>query len=411
MNILYYDCFAGISGDMNLAALIDLGVDKDFLISELKKLKIQGYTINVSAGNKKGISGIRVEVVLMNETSVINIPNITIPVTQKHKNNHEHRNLADIEAIINNSELNKNIKELSKKIFIKIAEAEAKVHGKALNEIHFHEVGAVDSIVDIVGAAICIDYLKPDKIISSPIQLGSGIVKCEHGSFPVPAPATAEILKNIPVKTGLIPFESTTPTGAAIVATLASEFQLVTDFTIEKVGYGIGHKDSEIPNVLRVYWANTTKSFFPTEQAYIVECNIDDMNPEIYEYLINKALSLGADDVFLSNIIMKKTRPAITLSVLCKPNLINTFIGFLLQETTTLGVRQYAVTKHVLNREIIEIETIYGKVKVKKSFSGAETIKFKPEYDDCLRIAKDKQISLIQVMNEINKTLSNLKIQ
>ncbi len=263
MKVLYYDCFCGISGDMNVGALLDVGVDEDYLRQELSKLNLDAeYELQVKKDNKQGISGTRVDVVLKNamhvqEPSDHHHHEAQISIESDnhhtHRDHHAHRNLQDIESIIINSSLNDKVKKLSLTIFMKIAEAEAKVHGKPLDEVHFHEVGAVDSIIDIVGAAVCLDYLKVDKIIASAVQLGGGFVKCAHGIIPVPAPATVEILKNIPVKSGIVPFETTTPTGAAILAANVGTFTDHMDFSIEKIGYGIGHRELEIPNVLRVF--------------------------------------------------------------------------------------------------------------------------------------------------------------
>lgn len=245
MKVLYYDCFCGISGDMNLAALIDLGVPKEYLINELSKLKLNSeYEMKIEKSEKLGIAGTRVDVVLKDELN--DKPHV-------HHHEHHHRNLKDIEEIIISSNLSDKVKKRSLDMFMKVAEAEAKVHGKTLYEVHFHEVGATDSIVDIVGAAICLDYLKLDKVIASPVQVGGGFVKCAHGLMPVPAPATVEILKGIPINSGIVQFETTTPTGAAILAANASEFTQKIDFSIQKIAYGIGHRDLEIPNVLRVY--------------------------------------------------------------------------------------------------------------------------------------------------------------
>ncbi|MDF2803229.1 MAG: hypothetical protein K0S61_3132 [Anaerocolumna sp.] len=271
MRILYYDCFCGISGDMNLAALIDLGVPKEYLLQELSRLNLNSeYEVIVEKAAKLGITGTRVDVILKN--SSINKEEQSEQSLHKHEHihaheethdghihqhnhthEHHHRNLKDIENIINSSELKDNVKKLSLEMFMKVAEAEAKVHGKDLYEVHFHEVGAIDSIVDIVGAAICLDYLNVDKIIASPVQVGGGFVKCAHGLMPVPAPATVEILRNIPINAGIVEFETTTPTGAAILATNVKEFTTKISFSIGKVAYGIGHRDLEIPNVLRVY--------------------------------------------------------------------------------------------------------------------------------------------------------------
>lgn len=254
MKVLYYDCFCGISGDMNLGALIDLGVDKNYLINELSKLNLDSeFEIKIEKSVKNSISGTRVDVILKGHHHEESNSGDNHHVHEQH---HHHRNLHDIKNIINSSSLEDSIKKVSMNIFMKVAEAEAVVHNKPIDEVHFHEVGAVDSIIDIVGAAICLDYLKVDKILASPVQVGGGFVKCAHGIIPVPAPATVEILKNIPIKTGIVQFETTTPTGAAILAANVEQFIDKVDFSIEKIGYGIGHRDLEIPNVLRVYLGN-----------------------------------------------------------------------------------------------------------------------------------------------------------
>lgn len=262
MKILYYDCFAGISGDMNLGAMIDIGVDKEYLLKELSKLNISDeYEIKIKKDMKKGIQGTKVDVILKHEHTHDNKEDHNGHCNNIHEGEHHHehlhehvhRNLKDIEDIINGSTLNDNVKKLSLNMFMKVAKAEGKVHGKPLDEVHFHEVGATDSIIDIVGAAICLDYLKVDKIMASNVELGGGFVKCAHGLIPVPAPATVEILKGIPVKSGVVPFETTTPTGAAILSGNVDEFSEIKEFLIDKIGYGIGQRDVDIPNVLRVY--------------------------------------------------------------------------------------------------------------------------------------------------------------
>jgi uncharacterized protein (TIGR00299 family) protein len=270
MKILYYDCFCGISGDMNLGALLDLGVDKEYLRQELAKLNLDDeYELQIKKDIKKGISGTRVDVVLKNEVHTHEPSQESVhdhlhhqghqehhhhqSALIEHTHHHDHRGLKDIENIINSSSLSDTVKKISMDMFMKIAEAEAKVHGKPLLEVHFHEVGATDSIIDMVGAAIVLDYLKVDKIMSSSIQVGGGFVKCAHGIIPIPAPATVEILRGIPIKSGLVSFETTTPTGAAILSASVETFTDKMDFSIEKIGYGIGHRELEIPNVLRVY--------------------------------------------------------------------------------------------------------------------------------------------------------------
>ncbi|MFL0267129.1 nickel pincer cofactor biosynthesis protein LarC [Candidatus Clostridium radicumherbarum] len=401
MKILYYDCFSGISGDMNLGALIDLGVNKDYIINELSKLNISGYKIEVSIDNRRGITGTRVDVIL--------------DIEEEH-HHHEHRNLKDVETIIDKSFLSDDVKSLSKKIFLKVAAAEAKIHGKPINEVHFHEVGALDSIVDIVGAAICLDYLKIDKILSSPVELGGGFVKCAHGIFPVPAPATTEILKNVPVKMGAVNFETTTPTGAAILAAAVTEFNDKKEFKIIKIAYGIGHRDTEIPNVLRVYLGevvaedilkkeeNTSRGK-EIEDAVMIECNIDDMNPELYDFTMERLFKAGAMDVFLTPIIMKKGRPGIKLTVLSSEDLEAELTSIILRETTTLGVRKYLVKKTMLKREGSIINTRFGEIRIKTSFLNGEIIKVKPEYEDCKRIAYENNIPIRVVYEEVNNNL------
>ena len=310
MKILYYDCFAGISGDMNLGAMLDLGVDQKYLLKELGKLPIDSYKIKVYKDKRGGITGTKVDVI--------------VPPQKKTSSRHtlKKRTFRDITRMIKQSNLSANVKKISLDIFTRLARAEGKIHGHKIEDVHFHEVGAIDSIVDIVGAAICLDYLKVDKVISSPIQVGSGIINCSHGTLPVPAPATAEILQGIPIKTGLVPFEATTPTGAAIIASTATSFTEKIDFTPQKIGYGLGSKDSSIPNVLRLFLgeisANAAKADDPeTGEAVIIECNIDDMNPELYDALMERLFAAGAHDVFFTPIIMKKSRPAVMVSVLC----------------------------------------------------------------------------------------------
>jgi len=316
--------------------------------------------------------------------------------------------LRHVEELVNQSTLSPKVKSLSLKIFDLIAVAEGRVHNISKERVHFHEVGALDSIADIVGAAICLDYLKVDKVMSSPIQLGGGIVKCAHGIMPVPAPATALIVQNVPVKTGLVQHEATTPTGAAILVATVDEFTEKIDFPIKKTAYGIGQRDvSEVPNVLRVYLSESDEYADSTrlEEAWMLECNIDDMNPEWYDHLFCKLFDAGASDVFLTPIIMKKSRPANMLSVLCNKNNVPEMKVIIFNNSTTIGLREYPVTKTVLERQEKEIETELGKVRVKcSSFQGKE-IRFKPEFEDLKKLAIQHGISLNEVEKIINKRL------
>jgi uncharacterized protein (TIGR00299 family) protein len=411
--ILYYDCFAGISGDMHLAAMINAGVDADYLINELKKLPLSGYSIGVKNIISHGINSTQVDVQISRENSSSHPKELIY----NHHSNHSHtdmlsnqpgsnRTYSQIKEIILNSTLSEKVKNMSLAIFEKVAYAESFVHQVPVDEVHFHEVGAVDSIIDIVGAAICIDFINPDKILSSPIELGSGTIHCAHGIYPVPAPATAEILKNIPVSIGKIPFEATTPTGAAIISAMVQEFKSNPSFVIEKIGYGAGHKDSDIPNVLRVLiGSGNEQSSYLNESAIVIECNIDDMNPEVYETVIENLFVAGAQDVYISPIMMKKMRPAQKISVLCKDDIRDKVITILLHNTTSLGVREYKVEKWMLHRETIEIETSLGKVRIKRAYDN-DFEKFKPEYDDCIKIAKEMNMPLMQVINIIQKEMT-----
>ena len=390
MKVLYYDCFSGISGDMHLGAMLDLGVEPGVLTGQLELLELDGYEIRISKDHRKGISGTRVDIVV-------------------EKTDH-HRNLDDITGIISNSRLSDTVKGKSLSMFRKLAEAEARVHGKDIKEIHFHEVGAVDSIVDIVGAAICLEELKPEHIISSTVELGGGFVKCAHGTFPVPAPATAEILTGIPVSSGAVQSEATTPTGAVIIACNADEFGTMKGLRITKTAYGIGHRDHDIPNVLRIFWAEREETFATpgnSHQAVLVECNIDDMNPELYGYVMEKLFDAGADDVFITPIIMKKARPASKLSAICNPDKEDTVIQAVLSHSTSLGVRSYRVTKTLLDREYTKIPTRYGEVTLKNAIYKGRKLKSKPEYEDCIRLAREHNVPVQKIYDEIARMVND----
>lgn len=383
MKIISYDCFSGISGDMNLGAMIDLGIDKTFLISELNKLNLEGWELIVQKDQRHGITGTKVTV-------------------KQTRHEHSHRHLSDIEQIINNSELDSSTKELSRKIFMKIAVAEAYVHGISIDEVHFHEVGAVDSIVDIVGAAICFNALKVDGVHVSTVELGGGLVKCDHGMLPVPAPATAEILKGLPVKKQGVNFEATTPTGAAIIAALGTDFNSDLAFKIEKTAYGVGQKESpDVPNLLRVFLGET---FANTESGHValhLECNIDDMNPEFFEFISERLFKSGASDVFLSNVMMKKGRPGIVLNVICETETADSVKSIIFRETTSLGIRTFPFRKDTLVRKLESLRTIYGEVRIKRSYYKETEVSCKPEYDDCRRIALENGIPLKEVYNNL----------
>ena len=430
MKILYYDCFSGISGDMNLGAMLDLGVSRDTLINGLQKLNIEGWKLEITRDQRHGISGTRVTVVTDDPESSGNDHDHMHDHGNDHVHNHEHghdhmhahgqdhghdhehnhvhdhhtghRNMADIEKIINGSSLPERVTGLAMKIFSRIAVAEAAVHDKPVNEITFHEVGAIDSIVDIVGAAICYDALGVDRAYVSEIELGSGMVRCEHGLLPVPAPATARIITGFPVHTGGVDFEATTPTGAAIVTALAGPLPAGMNFTISATGYGIGQKNNPSrPNILRVWLAETEQGKEKGHEAFLVECNVDDMNPELSDYITARLFAAGAGDVWFTPVIMKKGRPAFTVSVICEEEQKDAVREILFTESTTIGLRVTPFIKETLHREFEEIETHFGKVVIKKSFFNNRLVSVKPEADRCAAIASETGLPMKQVIQEI----------
>ncbi|HPT21786.1 MAG TPA: nickel pincer cofactor biosynthesis protein LarC [Bacteroidales bacterium] len=393
MKILSYDCFSGISGDMNLGAMIDLGVDKSYLVNELGKLNLPGWELDVQKEQRHGITGTKVTV-------------------KQTRHEHAHRHLSDIEKIIDSSELDTKTKDLSKKIFLKIASAEASVHGVPVDHVHFHEVGAVDSIIDVVGAAICYNALNVEGVHVSTVELGSGFVMCDHGKLPVPAPATAEIIKGIPVKKGGVDFEATTPTGAAILSVLGTDFSTGSLLKIEKTAYGVGQKDHpDVPNLLRVFLGEATAKTEPGHEALLLECNIDDMNPEFFEYISEKLFRAGVSDVYFSNIIMKKSRPGIVLSVICETEMAGVVKDIIFSESTSLGIRTFPFKKDTLIRKFETLSTVYGDITVKHSFYKDKEVSCKPEYDQCKQIALEKGIPVKEVYNNIIALLVRRKAE
>jgi uncharacterized protein (TIGR00299 family) protein len=390
MKVLFYDCFSGISGDMNLGAMIDLGVNKDYLISELDKLNLKGWELVAEKDQRHGIKGTKV----------------TVRQTRKEP---EDRHLSDIEKIIDSSSLDSKTKELSLKIFMKVAAAEASVHGIPVEKVHFHEVGAVDSIIDIVGAAICFNTLDVDEVHVSSIELGSGFVNCDHGRLPVPAPATAEIIRGLPVKTGGVDFEATTPTGAAILATLCTGTGELRSVKFRKTAYGVGQKDHpNVPNLLRVFLGDYDE-INGGHEATLLECNIDDMNPEFYEYISERLFTAGASDVFISNILMKKGRPGNVLNVICESGNTETLKEIIFTESTSLGIRSFPFRKDTLVRKFEIIKSELGEVQIKRSYYKDKEVSCKPEFEDCKRIANEKGIPVKEVYNKIMALLIKSK--
>ena len=387
MKIAYFDCCAGISGDMVLGALVDSGLDVSILRRELAKLHLGDYSISASKDERHHITGTNIKV--------------------RFKESGHHRTFKEIKNIINKSRLTTKVKVLSTSIFENLAKAEAKVHGCRVDDVHFHEVGAIDSIVDIVGTAIGIEKLGIGQVYASPLPLGSGWVKTSHGRMPVPAPATLELLKGVPVASSLTASELTTPTGAAIIKTLSLSFGNMPHMEIEGTGYGIGDRSfKEIPNILRLIIGKRTGN---TERLIIVETNMDDMNPQIYEYLMSRLFKNGALDVFLMPIQMKKGRPAILLKVLCPENKKGNIIDTIFEETTTIGVRTYEVERHCLERRIENVSTPYGKVRVKVAERNGKVLNIQPEYEDCKEIAEKKKLPLKEVMDSAKKAFLSKK--
>lgn len=382
MPLAYFDCFSGISGDMTLGALVDAGVSIDLLRSELGKLGLPGYELKAEKVKRSGIAATKVHVVI------------------DSKNHQQSRHLADIAAIINGSSLSAPIKEKSVGIFNRLAEAEARVHATTPDKIHFHEVGAVDAIVDIVGSVIGLDHLGVTKIRASAVNVGSGTVETAHGLLPVPAPATVELLKGIPFYQSETRFELATPTGAAIVSTMSSSFGPLPEMRVDRVAYGAGDRDFPgRPNVLRLMIGEPSASY-DQDSSLLIETNIDDMNPQVYDYIVDKLIKQGAKDAYLTPIIMKKGRPAVLLSVLTDASGVDQVVDAIFRETTSIGIRMTEVSRRKLTREIREVETRYGKIRIKISRRGDEILTATPEYEDCRSIAEEKNVPLKIILEE-----------
>lgn len=387
MKIAYFDCFAGISGDMCLGALVDAGVDIKSIGQELKKIPLKGYRLTSKKVLRCGISATKVDVLIQDNKG------------QKSAN----RKWKDIEKIIETSSLSEDIKQKGLHLFKKLFEAEAKVHGESFDSVHLHELGAVDCMVDIFGTLIGLNILGIDKIYTSAINLGSGTVKTTHGMLPVPAPATIELLKNYPVYASDIPFEMTTPTGALIIAGFKAGLSF-PKMQIEKIGYGAGNKDvANMPNAVRVLIGQESDISESQDIVTIIEVNIDDMNPQIYEHVIEKLFKAGALDVFLENIMMKKGRPAVKLSAMAHERDANDLINIIFEETTTIGLRFYNAQRKTLEREIKKIKTKFGDVRIKIAVLNGNIVNISPEYDDIKILSKKTGLPIKKIAAEVLK--------
>lgn len=382
MKIAYFDCFSGASGDMILGALLDAGLDLAYLQQELAKLGLSHYDVGRKAVVKNGISG---------SQALIHV-----------EEDHHHRHLADITAIIDKSTLAPTVKKDSIRIFTRLADAEAKVHNTSRESIHFHEVGAMDAILDVVGGVIGLHAMGIDAIICSPLNVGCGMVECTHGTLPVPAPATAELVRGTPIYSSGIQGELLTPTGAAMLTTLAKDFGPLPPMTIERIGHGTGTAERSIANILRVFIGSAPQAGkrFDAEQTATIETTIDDMDPQMYDYLIEKVLQKGALDIFCSAVQMKKNRRGTLVTILCRPEMVTALSEFLFRETTTIGLRWRLDNRFMLQRNVVTVETRYGKITCKKATLGEELINIKPEYEDCKRVALEQQVPLKTVLEE-----------
>ncbi|WP_298440089.1 nickel pincer cofactor biosynthesis protein LarC [Geobacter sp.] len=385
MKILYFDCFAGIAGDMTVAALLDLGVPFQVVQEAVASLPLphSSYSLAAEKTSRKGIAATRF---------VVSV--------EEHQ---PHRHYAGIAAMIEESPLPPGVKEKAQRIFFRLAEAEAKVHGVEIGRVHFHEVGGVDSIADIVAAAAAIDYLGVDAIHASPLPLGSGFVESAHGLLPVPAPATAELLRGIPVHGAAGAGERVTPTGAAIVAALATGFGPAPAMTVAGTGCGAGTRDfDDLPNILRVFLGESGAGL-DRDEVQVLETHIDDMNPEVLGYVLERLFDEGALDAALSPLQMKKSRPGVRLTVVAPPERLEGLAGLILRETTAIGVRTYPARRFKLRREIEERQTSLGPVRVKLLRDGETLVRIAPEYEECRRIAAERGMPLVEVYRIVER--------
>jgi pyridinium-3,5-bisthiocarboxylic acid mononucleotide nickel chelatase len=393
MKTLYFDCFSGISGDMTIGALLDLGLDLEYLKTELRKLPVEGYELKASRVTRSNLSAIKFDVLMAGE----NHDHDHDGHQHHHAHSHFHRRASEILAMIQASPLNANSKRIAADVFTKLAISEGKVHHIAPEDVEFHEVGAVDSIVDTVGAAIGFDALGIERFLCSAINIGSGFIHCQHGVFPVPAPATADLLRHATIYQKHAQTELVTPTGAAILAAVVNRFGSLSGFAAERIGYGAGSKQfPDFPNCLRLMVGEerALAESAGSGDVVVIEANIDDMSPQNFGYVTEMLLGAGALDVFTVPIQMKKGRPGELLQVLAPAALVAALTRIIFQETTTIGIRRYPVERVTLDREFVEVETEYGTVKIKVSRMDGQVVNFVPEYEDCARIAREQHIPL-----------------
>jgi uncharacterized protein (TIGR00299 family) protein len=390
MKTLYFDCFAGASGDMILGALVAAGVDPDFLRQQLSLLPITGFSIGFETVSRAGLSATYARVETAHE--------------------HSHRSITDIKEIIHGSDLSSAVKERAVQIFTRLAEAEARVHNEPVDHVHFHEVGALDAIVDVVGAAICFDTLQIERFVCSPLHVGSGMVKMAHGQFPVPPPAVAELLKGVPFYATEIKGELLTPTGAAIITTVCSEYGPIPQMKTAATGYGAGTREyQDFPNVLRVLLGEAEARAATDERLWMLETNLDDASPQIIGHVMDRVLELGALDCFFTPVQMKKNRPGVLLSVLCGREEKEAVMKLLFTETTTLGMRSYEVTRRALQRSVVRVETQYGPIDVKVAHLDGRVVNEMPEFEQCKQAAAKANVPLKIVEDAARVALSKIR--
>jgi len=385
MKIAYLDCSSGISGDMFLAALLDAGLSPQRLLEELKKLPLGFYEFKRTHVMRGGIAGSHIEI--------------------RDPGQHQARHLSHIEKLIGESALSNTVKERSLKIFRRLGEAEAKLHNQPVEKVHFHEVGALDAILDITGACVGLELMEISELIASPLNVGAGRVETAHGTLPVPAPATAELLTEVPVYSTGVEGELVTPTGAAIVSTLAAGFGPMPAMKIERIGYGAGAREfPRHPNVARLFIGRREESEKPKagvggeDVVSVIEANLDDMSPQLYGFLAERALQAGALDITCTPIQMKKNRPGLMVSILSEPDQCDELVRLLFEQTTTIGVRVHQSRRKILDRQLITVDTPYGAVNVKVAWLDGKVVNAAPEYEDCQRVANEKSVPLKQVL-------------
>lgn len=378
MKIAYFDCPAGASGDMILGALVDSGLSEDTLRQRLADLDLPGYTLFFQRVIKNGLSATQAEV------------SVTDQVTE--------RRLTEIEGLIKASRLPPGIQEKALAIFHRLGEVEARIHGLPIDQVHLHELGGIDTLVDVAGALLGLETLGVEQVVVSPLPLGRGFTRSAHGPLPLPAPATLALLEGVPVIGSDLDVELVTPTGAALLTGLAQRFGPLPPMTLRSIGYGAGRRDLPIPNVLRLLVGESgTPGSIETESLVMLEANIDNLNPEFYEYVMNRLFEAGALDVFLSPIQMKKNRPATLLHTLCRPPQSEALADILYAETSTLGIRQSMLVRQALPRWFETVQTTFGPVRVKFARWGEGKVKFAPEYEDCRRLAGEHNVPLREV--------------